>query len=247
MNVRAVEALAALADMPLLSFGQLAIGGLVVIAPHPDDESLGCGGLIAAARAEGCPVRIVVVSDGTGSHPTSAFYPATRLRDLREAETLAAAEELGVPPDGVAFLRLPDRFVPSEGTAAAAAVANIVQITRECNADFMTVTWQHDPHHDHQASFALAHSACRQLPGVRLFAYPIWGWTLDPDQILPDGIPRGFRLSMTRHLPAKQGAIAAHRSQVTRLIDDDPEGFILTATDLARFEGPYETYIRVLE
>ena len=66
MSVRAADALAAMMDMPLLSFGQLAIRGLIVVAPHPDDESLGCGGLIAAATAEDIPVRIVVVSDGAG-------------------------------------------------------------------------------------------------------------------------------------------------------------------------------------
>ena len=57
MTVRAADAVAAMEDMPLLSFGQLAIRGLVVIAPHADDESLGCGGLIAAATTDGVPVR----------------------------------------------------------------------------------------------------------------------------------------------------------------------------------------------
>ena len=120
MSVRAADALAAMRDMPLLSFGQLAIRGLVVVAPHPDDESLGCGGLIAAATTDGIPVRIVVVSDGAGSHPNSVSYPPARLRHLRESETLTAAAELGVAADAVAFLGLPDRYVPSEGPDAGA-------------------------------------------------------------------------------------------------------------------------------
>ena len=57
---------------------RLGDGGLVVIAPHPDDESLACGGLIAEAHAEGRPVRVVIVSDGTGSHPASKTYPRAR-------------------------------------------------------------------------------------------------------------------------------------------------------------------------
>ena len=54
--------------------------GLVVVAPHPDDESLGCGGLIAEARRLGRAVRLVVVTDGCGSHTHSALYPPERLR-----------------------------------------------------------------------------------------------------------------------------------------------------------------------
>jgi LmbE family N-acetylglucosaminyl deacetylase len=246
MSVRAADALAAMRDMPLLSFGQLAIRGLVVVAPHPDDESLGCGGLIAAATSDGIPVRIVVVSDGAGSHPNSVSYPPARLRRLRESEALTAAAELGVSADAVAFLGLPDRHVPSEGPDAAAAVTSILEIAQACGADLMTVTWQHDPHHDHQAAFALARAACDQLPAIRLCAYPVWGWTLPPDHVLPEGLPQGFRLAVEAHLPAKRRAIAAHRSQISRMIDDDPDSFMLSAADLARFDQPYETYIRVV-
>ena len=64
--------------------------GLVVVAPHPDDESLGCGGLIVQALADGRAVRVVIVSDGCGSHPNSKAYPHERLRALRESETVAA-------------------------------------------------------------------------------------------------------------------------------------------------------------
>src|SRR4029079_2768884 len=94
MSVRAADALAAMRDMPLLSFGQLDIRGLVVVAPHPDDESLGCGGLIAAATADGIPVRIVVVSDGAGSHPNSVAYPPAPLRLLRGSQTLPRAADV---------------------------------------------------------------------------------------------------------------------------------------------------------
>src|SRR5271165_3026576 len=94
---------------------RLGAGGLVVVAPHPDDESLACGGLIAEACAEGRPARVVVVSDGAGSHPASKAYPKMRLRDLREAEARRAIAELGLDPDrDIEFLSLPDRFVPAD-------------------------------------------------------------------------------------------------------------------------------------
>jgi hypothetical protein len=93
--VTAGELLEAAQSFPVSSLEQhIGEGGLVVVAPHPDDESLGCGGLIAEARAEGRRTRVVVVSDGTGSHPASKAYPKERLRDLRENE---ARKAVGCP------------------------------------------------------------------------------------------------------------------------------------------------------
>ena len=78
--------------LPEIELSQLTGGrGVVVVAPHPDDESLGCGGLIAACCTQGIVVRLVVLSDGAGSHPGSQRYPAARLCALREAEVKEAA------------------------------------------------------------------------------------------------------------------------------------------------------------
>jgi LmbE family N-acetylglucosaminyl deacetylase len=242
MSILVSAALAGMEGLPLLAFDQLHVRGLVVVAPHPDDESLGCGGLIACANAHGVPVRILVVSDGTGSHPNSPSYPPERLRHLRETETLKAAGELGVAEEQVIFLRLPDRFVPATGPDAEKAVAGMIGQASACDANMMAVTWQHDPHCDHRAAFLLALEACRRLPRLSLFAYPIWGLTLPPDQLLDVCSPQGFRLAIDEHLPAKRRAIAAHRSQVSRLIDDDPDGFVL-GSELAYFDRPYEIYL----
>lgn len=239
------EALDAMENLPLVTLDELGMSGLVIVAPHPDDESLGCGGLIASARAAGIDVRIVVVSDGTGSHPNSQEYPHNRLRALRESEALAAVSELGVSADAVQFLRLPDRSVPSVGPEAEAAIKAIAVAADACKASHMAVTWQHDPHRDHRATFALATAARDHRSNLRLLAYPIWGFTLPPDEVLDDTRPRGFRFDMEDHLPAKRHAIAAHRSQISRLISDDPHGFMLSPADLARFNRPYEIYLDV--
>jgi LmbE family N-acetylglucosaminyl deacetylase len=62
----------------------------IIIAPHPDDDSLACGGLIAEACREGLRGKVVIVSDGAGSHPNSKAYPPDRLRALREEEARRA-------------------------------------------------------------------------------------------------------------------------------------------------------------
>ncbi|MDR7036641.1 LmbE family N-acetylglucosaminyl deacetylase [Methylobacterium sp. BE186] len=243
--MRADAFLSAAETLPYAELSEITAGrGLVVVAPHPDDESLGCGGLIAQSRARGWPVRLVVVSDGVGSHPNSASYPPARLRALREAETLAAARALGLGAEHVRFLRLPDRSVPSTGPEAEAAAGAIAAAARECGAGALFVTWAHDPHCDHQACAALAGLALRHLDGVRLFAYPVWGWSLPAETEVGPG-PDGVRLDVTGQLAAKAAAIAAHRSQTTDLIVDDPDGFRLDAAMLARFARPFEIFLKV--
>jgi LmbE family N-acetylglucosaminyl deacetylase len=241
-RVTAGELLEAAQSFPVSSLRQrLGEGGLVVVAPHPDDESLGCGGLIAEASAEGRRIRVIVVSDGTGSHPASKAYPKARLRDLRENEARQAVTELGLDPDkDIEFLRMPDRFVPGDGPFAERAIERIVASSREVEAAALFVSWRHDPHCDHQASYRLTRTAQSRLTAVKLLEYTIWGAALPPaTPVEPAG---GFRLEIGRHLGRKRRAIDAHRSQTTDLIADDPNGFRLTGTDLARFALVHEFF-----
>ena len=238
--MNAADFLAAAARLPIGTLADVTGGGgLVVVAPHPDDESLGCGGLIAAAFAAGTKVRLIVVSDGIGSHPNSKRYPPPRLRELRESETLQAVAALGLEPSAVRFLRLPDRFVPIEGPEADAACEAILTAAREVDAGAICVTWRHDPHCDHSACSVLVDNVLARTPGTRVFSYPVWGWAL-PDQTEIGAPPRGLRVDTRDHLAAKTAAIAAHRSQTSDLIDDDADGFRLTPAMIARCLGGYE-------
>nr|WP_244638814.1 bifunctional PIG-L family deacetylase/class I SAM-dependent methyltransferase [Frigoribacterium sp. CFBP 13729] len=71
-----------------------ASGPVVVLAAHPDDETLGAGSLIAQLVRHGRAVTVVVVTDGAASHPRSTSTPAGSLRELRLAEARAALDEL---------------------------------------------------------------------------------------------------------------------------------------------------------
>jgi GlcNAc-PI de-N-acetylase len=108
---------------------------LIVVAPHPDDESLGCGGLIAAACRQGLRGKVIIVSDGAGSHPYSKAYPPDRLRAIRQEEAKRAGAELGLKVDeDMLFLGFPDRFVPSDGAQAEHAIDFLVDTARESGA-----------------------------------------------------------------------------------------------------------------
>lgn len=232
-----------LAAAPIVSLDALAGGkGIVIVAPHPDDESLGCGGLIALAVRSGRPVRLVVVSDGCGSHPRSSLYPPPRLRELRERETLDAGEILGLAPASIGFLRLPDAAVPMRGPSAEAAADAIAATARSIDAGAIFVTWRHDPHCDHEAAAAIVDLVRERLAGIRVLAYPVWGWTLPPDRDV--GEPgSGLRLDVSAVQAVKRQAVLAHRSQCSDLIADDPQGFRLAGEMIDRLCGPFELFV----
>ncbi|GAC1345449.1 MAG: PIG-L family deacetylase [Acetobacteraceae bacterium] len=226
------------AELPVI----IGHGDPLVLAPHPDDESLGCGGLLAEAVARGLQPFVLVLTDGTGSHPNSRSHPPDRLRRLREAEAAEAVAALGLGPDRIGFLRLPDRYAPTTGPYFDAAVAAVLAALARARCTTLLAPWQHDPHSDHLAAHHIARAAARQA-AIRLLAYPVWGWMLPPETELDGPAPEGWRLDIARHLPAKRRAIAAHRSQLEALIRDDPTGFRLPAALLARFDVPFETYL----
>jgi LmbE family N-acetylglucosaminyl deacetylase len=213
-----------------------------VVAPHPDDESLACGGLIADACRQGVRGKVVIVSDGAGSHPNSRAYPPDRLTALREGEARQAGAELGLNPEDMLFLRLPDRFVPCEGEDAERAIGVIADCVRQTGAGSLFVSWRHDPHCDHEASYRIAREVQRRVGKLRLLEYVVWGHTLPPSTDV-DPIRSGFRISIDHEaMEKKRRAIAAHRSQTTRLIDNDPGGFLFSQIDLANFDRPYEFF-----
>jgi LmbE family N-acetylglucosaminyl deacetylase len=237
----AAEAVAAWQALPAVDFA--AIGGgrpILVLAPHPDDEALGCGGLIAAACARGAEVRVVVLTDGSGSHPASKLFPPPVLATLREAEARAAAGALGLAEDRVEFWRIPDGAAPQGGPAFAALVDRLGETIARFGPGTVCATWGHDPHPDHVAAHRLAATAART--GMRHLAYPIWGWALAPDAVLPDPALRGVRLDISRHMAAKQRAIAAYASQTAAIIADDPTPRLSEAL-LANFRRPYEVFL----
>ena len=217
-------------------------GTCLIIAPHPDDESLGCGGLIAACCAAGRPPVVAVLTDGSGSHPNSRLYPPSRLAALREAEVTQAVRMLGLPAERLILLRELDTRAPSDGAPFDALVARLAQRAAAARCSSIMATWQHDPHCDHQAAARLGQATARAC-GIRHLGYPVWGWMLDDDQPIEETTVRGWRFDIGAHLPAKRRAIAAHASQHGQVILDDTQGFGLPNTLLRILDEPVETFL----
>ncbi|CAA9528982.1 MAG: hypothetical protein AVDCRST_MAG31-2160 [uncultured Sphingomonas sp.] len=246
MSFRARRAGAILDRMAMLPFADLTeiIGDAtpLVLAPHPDDESLGCGGLIAEACAIGLPPAVVVLTDGAMSHPSSLSHPPSRLRVLRRAEARAAVAALGLRCERLHFLNLPDGRAPHDELGVKAAAHRVADLARAYKAGTIVTTWEHDPHADHVSAQTIARAAAR-LVGARVVSYPVWGWALPRRTLLPVGSVTGVRLDIARHLAAKRRAIAAHESQHSGLIADDPEGFHLPASLLSAVDRPFEVFL----
>jgi LmbE family N-acetylglucosaminyl deacetylase len=214
----------------------------LVLAPHPDDESLGCGGMIAAACAFGLHPVVIILTDGAASHPGSRKFPPARLRDLREAEAARATEFLGLPSDHLHFLRQADTRLAGTGPAFDSLVRDIAEIGQRQGCGMIVGPWAGDPHGDHQAAASLAEAAAART-GWPLRSYPVWGWLRDGADHFDEPRRAGWRLDIAAQLNAKQRAIAAHVSQYGNLIDDSPAGFRLPDSLLAVFARPFEVFI----
>ncbi len=225
-------------------------GKTLVAAPHPDDESLGCGGAIALLRKYGREVEVLTISDGTLSHPNSTKYPPEKLRDTREREMLDALEVLGVAADKVRFMRFQDRAVPSENSAHFESAVEIIgKILAETAPATILVPWRRDPHPDHRATWQIFDAANRLFDGrFRIIEYPIWLWEMAETIDLPqENEIKIRRVDISETVGQKQRAIHAHRSQTTDLIDDDPHGFRLSPEVLAHFAAADEIYLEEIK
>lgn len=217
---------------------------VLFLAPHPDDESLGCGGAIAAAIGAAQDVHVLILTDGAASHPDSPSYPADRLAALRADEARAAVGALGLGAERIGFLGQPDGAAGRDGEAAQATAQNLIDYARTHAIQTICTTWRHDPHPDHQAACRFGQQAARAL-GIRLLQFPVWGWLLAPERWIVAPRVAGFRLDITPFLEAKRKAIAAHRSQTTNLITDSPAGFTVPTDLLAAHDRPFEAYLEI--
>ena len=237
--MRARDVQRAWTELPLVDIESIfGRGRTLILAPHPDDESLGCGGLIAELCRIGRPPLVVVVTDGTGSHPNSRRVGASALRRLRERETDDALWRLGLTdPAARVFMRLPDTAAPHEGQQFDIAVRCIAALAAECET--ICAPWGHDPHCDHEAAHLMARAVAAQT-GIRHLAYPVWGWTIAGNTTVPATEIHGWRLNIMRAVPAKKSAIAAHRSQHGDVIDG-AGGFTLPPALLDACQRPYRS------
>lgn len=180
----------------------------VVVAPHPDDEVLTCGGALTQHVARGGEVAIVAVTNGEASHPGDATWPPARLAETRRLESLHGLERLGVPNRAIARLGLADGHVASGSAFLLQALLGMLRPT-----DVVVTTCSFDGHPDHEATARSALEACRRT-GCELLEAPVWmwHWASPGEPRLPWGRLRALHLDADT-VAGKRHALDAHETQ----------------------------------
>lgn len=222
----------------------------VVLAPHPDDETLGCGGLVARKRALGVAVTVVFMTDGAGSHHN--LVDAAELANRRRREALTACTRLGVDADATHFLDLPDGHLAASFDEA---VARLGPVLGAVGATQLVIPHPAEPPSDHEATFRIARRCVARSPAdYEALLYPVWLWDQWPftnplsaprartststvvrtaiDHRLGLGLSRSLQrsLDIASVLGRKRAALDAHASQMVRP-PDAPDW--LTLADVA--------------
>jgi LmbE family N-acetylglucosaminyl deacetylase len=214
------EGLAAIGRPLLLSraedmTSQTATRSCLVLAPHPDDETLGCGATIMRKVAAGTAVQVVIAADGRHAYPSGKLSVDT-LVEIREEEARLACAILGLPGENIAFLRFEDGRLAEHRQPLS---ERIFEIFHSVNPEEIFVSSVIDNHPDHRVLAELARELAQARRGhvPLLYEYPIWFW--DPRiwgaRQLLELRPRVVRMEEFRI--RKSEAIAAYRSQVTNL------------------------------
>ena len=189
---------------------------VVVVAPHPDDESIATGGLLLRLNDAGAEIRVAFLTDGENNPwPHRAMLRRWHLTDsdraryaaIRRDEAREALSILGLPSDSARFLGFPDqgllRLFRRNPSAISSAIERLLE---DFHPDLIVAPSATDLHSDHFAA-ALVVRAARASYECEALAYVVHRWSR-PDQ-------SSFRILLTaRERERKRRAISAHKTQM---------------------------------
>jgi LmbE family N-acetylglucosaminyl deacetylase len=209
-----------------------AVHSALVIAPHPDDETFGCGGTVALLVRAGAAVHVAFVTDGAASHPDHPHADPFSIATLRRKEARAATEVLGIDGGRLWFLDESDGTLSGFDTGRVRrTAAKIAGLLARVTPDAVLLPCRIDGSSEHEASFELVLHAMRES-GIspRLLEFPVWSWW-NPLRLLRPMVTyrKVWRLDLRDVIGLKERAIAAYASQTAPLAPETeaalPPGF----------------------
>lgn len=218
------EWLEELDGVPPLDLRQVAT---YVISPHPDDETLGAGGLIFLLRAAGVPVTVVAVTDGE-----NAYEGEDGLGIVREREQTDALKILGISEQDTIRLRLTDSGLMERESELRKCLTEIIRPGSQ-----IVAPWTSDFHPDHEICGRISEEIASESNSSLIF-YFFWTWHR--------GLPGDLGGRDLRILPlneaafgAKSEALQCHQSQLMR----DDGAPILPPYLLEPMKRQFEVYL----
>ncbi|HFX6304708.1 PIG-L deacetylase family protein [Acinetobacter nosocomialis] len=211
---------------------------VVIVAPHPDDEVLGCGGLMQQLVEQNCHIVILAVSNGTQSHPHSVKYTPDQLNDLRPQETLAALNTLGISAFSERIgLNLMDGQIHLQTDQLNQALSQIVQ-----PEDILICSYALDGHPDHEAvgKTVQAFAEARDLLCLHVLIWA-WHWAEPFDTRINWSKAKAYALTENQ-LIKKHQAVMQFKTQLEA---DESTGnsAVLSSSAISRLLMPYEVYL----
>lgn len=225
----------------------------VVIAPHPDDETLGCGATILAKRAAGTAVRVVIVTDGRRSH-SAEIISSDELAAMRAAEAAEACALLGVTEADVVQMGWADSTLDGRVEELSRCLGAAIAEFGPAEVFVPSVL---EAHPDHRAVSQAVRRLLLSGPTTwRAVEYPIDLPAAAAARLLVRGgepLRQGGRRRWVRAtarpelvaadptvLAAKRRAILAYRSQTRPLVEGAAAA--LSVHDVAKFLRRYEVF-----
>ena len=219
----------------------------LVIAPHPDDETLCCGGAIALLRQMGYRVHVMILADGANMHPRAEFMSPGEFRNLRRAETEHALSKLGVSNDSITFLNLADSLLPAKGEAGFEEVVRLCRNKiHDLKPDTILAPWRRDLHRDHRATWQITRQALidEQLEDINLVEYAVWALYAENEHDLPTlEEVQPWRLDTKPVIEQKIAALNAYQPSLNLIGNEDKAERAYSSEILSHFTHPWELYL----
>lgn len=147
---------------------------VLIVAPHPDDEAIGCGGLIARLCAEGHAPHVVVMTGGGGSLRGYSDMPESEVIKARRNLTLNSAKALGLPESNIHFLDFVDGHI---GDRPESEMNRIKELIEQLQPDAIFVPHSGEGWPDHlNTRNIVLNSKLLPLNSPSVYEYCVWMW-----------------------------------------------------------------------